>query len=196
MADVPPVGDSRTDRDLLRAMRRGEDAAARALWGRHAGPLVRYAESMVGAAEAEDVVQSAFVAALQRPPREIRRVRDPAAWLCRLTRNAALNARRAAERRSRWHDRGGRPVGETPPTRGDLPEALAQLDPELRDAVVLRHAYGFTVERLADALGVSRSTAADRYARGLREARNALDDRSKPDAAAPIVVHPEGVHHG
>ena len=55
--------------------------------------------------------------------------------------------------------------------RPELDSVLEGVPPACREALVLRHAYGFTLERLAEALGVSRSTAADRYAKGLAFAR-------------------------
>ncbi|UYV13647.1 MAG: sigma-70 family RNA polymerase sigma factor [Phycisphaera sp.] len=159
------------DRALLAAFHRGDDAAARELWARHAGALRAYAGSLVGDAAADDVVQAVFLGALRVKRSQIRGVRDPAAWLCTLTRNAALNSRRAAGRATA-RDRDAR-VREPDPdrSRDDLSALLERMPARLREAVVLRHAYGFTLERLAEALGVSRSVAADRYARGIALAR-------------------------
>lgn len=163
------------DRALLAAFHRGDDAAARALWARHAGVLRAYARSLVGEAAADDVVQGVFLGALRLKRSRIRRVRDPAAWLCRLTRNAALNSRRDAAR-AEARERDAR-VGEPEPDRAgeDLSALLERMPARLREAVVLRHAYGFTLERLAEALGVSRSVAADRYARGIALARESTE---------------------
>lgn len=67
----------------------------------------------------------------------------------------------------------------------DASLVLERVPQPLREAVVLRHAYGFTLERLADALGVSRSTAADRYSRGLALARELAAEPVHPPARLP-----------
>ena len=161
------------DRALLLAFHRGSDEAARKLWTRHAGALRVYACGLVGDAGADDVVQGVFLGILKMRRKALREVRCPAAWLCTLTRRAALNDRRAASRASR-HEAMGLGAGPSNPPAMDVHELLDAAPQECRDALVLRHAYGFTLERLAEALGVSRSTAADRYARGLAFARERL----------------------
>lgn len=160
------------DRALLVAFHRGDDAAARELWARHAGALRAYARSLVGDAAADDVVQAVFLAALKAKRGQVKRVNDPAAWLCTMTRNVALNTRRSVKRAE------AREASALPRTFGlsaehDLDAMLERMPSQFREAVVLRHAYGFTLERLAEAIGVSRSVAADRYARGLEAAREA-----------------------
>lgn len=163
------------DRALLVAFHRGDDAAARVLWTRHAGSLRVYARALVGDAAADDVVQAVFLGALGVRRSQIKRVQDPAAWLCTMTRNAALNVRRGSARAV------SREANASPRARfgqelhDDLDILLDSVPVPWREAVVLRHAYGFTLERLAEALGVSRSVAADRYARGLQSAREAAD---------------------
>lgn len=170
-ANSHAIGDASVeDRALLLAFHRGSDAAARALWTRHAGALRAYARVLVGEAEADDVVQAVFLGILQMRRSTLRDVRCPPAWLCTLTRRAALNDRRTAGRRAR---REGGAVAARPVEREreDVGALLEGVPDECREAVVLRHAYGFTLERLAEALGVSRTTAAARYSRGLAMAR-------------------------
>lgn len=163
------------DRALLALFHRGDDAAARELWGRHAGALRAYARSLVGDAAADDVVQAVFLGALRAKRGQIKRVQDPAAWLCTMTRNAALNSRRSVKRaEAREAQAISRTVHRQASDR-DLDVMLERMPPQCREAVVLRHAYGFTLERLAEALGVSRSVAADRYARGLEAARDVIE---------------------
>lgn len=163
------------DRALLVEFHRGDDAAARELWARHAGALRAYAGSLVGEAAADDVVQAVFLGVLKLGRSRIGRVNDPAAWLCTMTRNTALNARRASARAaSREASAPARPRVERS-SHSDLEAVLDRMPGQWREAVVLRHAYGFTLERLAEALGVSRSVAADRYSRGLDAAREAVE---------------------
>lgn len=59
---------------------------------------------MDDADDAEDVVQRAVVAAvarMRRKPQAVKRVRNPGAWLARITRNAALDTLRKRVRRQR-----------------------------------------------------------------------------------------------
>lgn len=171
------------ERSLLLALHAGNEQAARELWSRYAGPLRMYARSLTDDAQADDIVQGVFLEVLRLRRAKLRAVRDPAAWLCTLTRHAALNARRARTRRDRREavSTEARADAALPTPIGDSTHAILEHLPQpWREAVVLRHAYGFTLERLADALGVSRSTAADRYSRGLALARElaAEPDRS------------------
>lgn len=189
MAEIdPPEGDSGDrfdeDRSLLLAFHGGSETAARELWNRYAGRLRVYARTMADDALAEDIVQGVFLNVLRLRRGKVRAVRDPAAWLCTLTRHAALNARRGEARREKREsasieDRSSSHV-ESSPSHEDTTAVLARLPQPWREAVVLRHAYGFTLERLADALGVSRSTAADRYSRGLAMARNLAEPPPSP----------------
>lgn len=158
------------DRALLLAFHRGSDVAARALWARHAGALRSYARVLVGEADADDVVQGVFLSILEMRRSTLKEVRCPPAWLCTLTRRAALNDRRTAGRRAR-REAGAVAVRPVEREWQEVGALLEGVPPECREAVVLRHAYGFTLERLAEALGVSRTTAATRYARGLSLAR-------------------------
>lgn len=163
------------DRALLAAFHRGNDAAARALWERNAGRLRVYARSLVGEARADDVVQAVFLGVLKLKRSQIKNVRDPSAWLCTLTRHTALNTRRAAKRSSEREAKASARVPKQDQTYDDLHTLLQHMPVPWREAVVLRHAYGFTLDRLAEALGVSRSVAADRYARGLALARESAE---------------------
>ena len=169
------------DRALLLAFHRGNEGAARDLWERHAARLRVYARSIVGSGSADDVVQVVFLRVLALRRGTIRKVRDPAAWLCTLTRNAALNAQRRQQRTERHESRSSALSGSEDNAPLEIDALLADVPGPLREALVLRHAYGFSLERLAEAMGVSRSTAADRYAKGLRCAREKLE-----------VVHSKG----
>ncbi|WP_226531254.1 sigma-70 family RNA polymerase sigma factor [Microbacterium paraoxydans] len=57
--------DSRTDRDLLRALRHGEQSAYAVLWERHIGPALRYAHRF-SPAHAEDLASEALLAVYQQ----------------------------------------------------------------------------------------------------------------------------------
>lgn len=173
------------DRALLLSFHRGSDAAARELWARHAGALRIYAASLAGEQHADDIVQGVFLSVLKLKRRRVREVRDPAAWFCTLTRHAALNDRRARDRAERRVARGQADVVEAREPI-EMDDVLSAMPPPCREALVLRHAYGFTLERLAEALGVSRSTAAQRYAQGLQHARKRLTTQEPKGASQHV----------
>lgn len=129
---------------------------------------------MVGGELADDVVQSVFLRVLGLRRSSLKSVEDPAAWLCTLTRNAALNMQRTGTRAKRREASAMAPTATEPTGLDDLERVLDVLPQPQREALVLRHSYGFTLERLAGVLGVSRSTAAERYAKGLALAREQL----------------------
>lgn len=117
-------------------------------------------------AEAEDVVQEAFVRGLDHP-RRLLGADNPEAWL----RTVAVNLAR-----SRWR-RAQRLVGLAPrlveqprdsDTDGhvDLLHALRQLPAGQRDVIALHHLADMTVEQVASTLGLPTGTVKARLSRG------------------------------
>jgi len=117
-------------------------------------------------AEAEDVVQEAFVRALDHP-RRLLGVDNPEAWL----RTVAVNLAR-----SRWR-RAQRLVGLAPrlveePRAGDtegqvvLLQALRTLPAGQREVIALHHLADMTVAQVAATLGVPIGTVKARLSRG------------------------------
>ena len=117
-------------------------------------------------AEAEDVVQEAFVRGLNHP-RRLLGADNPEAWL----RTVAINLAR-----SRWR-RAQRMVGLAPrlveePGDGDtdghlvLLEALRKLPAGQREVIALHHLADMTVEQVADTLGLPTGTVKARLSRG------------------------------
>ena len=117
-------------------------------------------------AEAEDVVQEAFVRGLDHPARLLG-TDNPEAWL----RTVAVNLAR-----SRWR-RAQRLVGlaprlvQQPPdadTDGDLVllQALRRLPAGQREVIALHHLADLTVEQVADTLGLPTGTVKARLSRG------------------------------
>ena len=128
------------------------------------------------AAAAEDVAQDAFLAAVGALDRFDRR-RPFAPWLHRIVVNRALDwARREALRR-----KAGEPEDEPseearPAGLGDeLMEALAQLPPEQRAVVVLRHLFEYTPGEIARMLELPRGTVNSRLRRALDRLRELIE---------------------
>ena len=117
-------------------------------------------------AEAEDVVQEAFVRGLDHP-RRLLDADNPEAWL----RTVAVNLAR-----SRWR-RAQRLIGLAPrlieePRDGDtdgnvmLLQALRKLPAGQREVIALHHLADLTVDQVADTLGLPTGTVKARLSRG------------------------------
>ena len=161
----------------LRAVPGQYDAAFKHLAVR----LSAVARRVVGdAAEAEDVVQEAFLRlasdpVLDRPADEV------AAWLHRVTLNLAFNRLRDTRR---WHDRaakGGRLHEQAAPDdplhavlRTEQQEGvravLAQLPDKQRDCLLLRHS-GYSYAEIAATVGVAPGSVGTTLARAERAFR-------------------------
>ena len=115
--------------------------------------------------EAEDVVQEAFAKALARWER-VSTLDQPAAWIRRVALNDAT---------SRWRIRRrhvGGPVSDDladparPPEVLALTQALSRLPVLQRQAIVLHHLSGLSVEEIATTLRCPTSTVKARLQRG------------------------------
>jgi RNA polymerase sigma-70 factor (ECF subfamily) len=140
----------------------------------HAAALVLYARQWC--VTPEDVVQEAFLKLVtQRPPPE-----NPAAWLYRVVRNAAISAGRTERRRQRHESVAAARAPAWFETNDDaidsevVSAALQELPPDERE-VIVAHLWGsLTFEQIADVAGCSASTAHRRYVAGLITLRERL----------------------
>lgn len=141
-----------------------------ALFNEHRGSLVDYATGIVGSrAQAEDLVQEAFIrfAPVQATGSA---VEQPLAYLYRIVRNLALDStrRKTLERRQRDGEPAWWMVPATPRTpeqelrhRQNLErveQALRDLPKETRLAVEMHRLGGYTLQEVADHLGLSVAT--------------------------------------
>jgi RNA polymerase sigma-70 factor (ECF subfamily) len=140
---------------------------------RHGPALVLYARQWCAAPE--DVVQDAFLKlfAQRRPPD------DPAAWLFRVVRNAALDAAKADRRRQRREAAVQSDRWFVEPDIDGLDAqkavgALERLPAELRETIVARLWGGLTFEQIAAVSGCSASSAFRRYEAGIAALRETL----------------------
>jgi RNA polymerase sigma-70 factor (ECF subfamily) len=183
-----PIPELRPDEsDLVVRARGGDHAAYAQLVREHEQAAFRVAYVVVGgsAADAEDVVQEAFVKAY----RGLGRFRAGAPfrpWLLRIVGNEARNARRAAGRRAFHHRRQALlepvPSESTPDEQvmardrqRRLLAAVDRLGEGERTAVVARYLIGLTDEETAAALGIPRATVKMRAWRGLGRLRRELE---------------------
>lgn len=161
------------DLRLLIGTRRGEEPAARLLWSRHGPRLIEYAALLLrDRAAGEDAVQEVFCAIMRTPVGELRRVRDVAAYLTAATRGRAISMLRSTLRR-RKRDRSlgsGEPALAEPrdqELRSHATDELRRLPRRYSEVLVLVHGGRMTFAQIEAATGIPRSTAADRYQRGM-----------------------------
>jgi RNA polymerase sigma-70 factor (ECF subfamily) len=119
-------------------------------------------------AEAQDVVQEAFVRAVVHKAKVLA-ADSPEAWLRRVTRNVAISRWRRVRHRAQLLDRSGlRPaaVPEPTPDRVAMLEAVKQLPRGQREAIALHYLADLSVEQIAQTLAVSTGTVKSRLSRG------------------------------
>ena len=168
----------RSDAALVRSAQAGSSEAVEELFRRH-WPAVHRAAWLVvhDAAAAEDIAQEAFLSALRALDRFDRR-RPLAPWLHRIVVNRAIDfARARALRPETAADTVPEPAAPAagPELGDDLVAALADLGPEHRAVVVLRHLLGYTPGEIATMLDLPRGTVNSRLRRALDALSLALE---------------------
>ncbi|GAA1709785.1 hypothetical protein GCM10009765_68800 [Fodinicola feengrottensis] len=119
-------------------------------------------------AEAEDVVQEAFVRAVANS-RKVLEADSPEAWLRTVARNVALNRwRRKVRLRQLMRQNEPRPpvVPEMSPDRLVVYDAIRQLQPRYREVIALHYLADLSVEQIAQTIGASTGTVKSRLHRG------------------------------
>jgi len=181
-----------TDSDLVERIRRGDEAAFQEMVGRHSGELFGLAFSLLGnAADAEDVVQQAFLGAFQRI-NSFENRSTLKTWLVSIVVNQSSKARRSKRvRRAVSLDGGGdatsgeaarangddagalgvRPPSAAVDSRADVATMLETLSPEYRDVIVLRELQRMTYDEIAESLQIPRGTVESRLFRARRDLR-------------------------
>lgn len=176
------------DSRLVARARAGDAQAFEELVRRHLRSAHAVALGVLGnPADAEDVCQDAFLAALEK----LDECRDPkrfAAWLMRIVRNRALNVRESRALRQ------GEPLEEEAATleagafddpeqragqselRERLLAALGRLPPSQREVVLLHDLEGWRHREIADLLGTSEGAVRVRLAEARKRLRAELGD--------------------
>ena len=157
---------------------RGDDDWA-AWLARHGAALVLFARQWAPSrADAEDVVQEAFV----RFWRSRGRAEEPAAYLYACVRHCGIDWTRASGRRVRREQGSARSddhamlacLLERDERRALIEAALSQLPGEQREVVVMKIWGGLTFPQIGAALDVSHETAASRYRYAIAKLRGQL----------------------
>ena len=174
----------RSDREaldrLLTAVGAGDREALDELYGHTRGAVYAAALGVLGNHhEAQDVTQEAFVRIWENAP-GYRSQGSPMAWMLTITRNLALMALRREGRKEElspeeWE---AIPAGEERETAEDrmaLRAALASLDSEERQVILLHAVSGLKHREIAALLGRPLSTVLSKYQRGLKKLKKQLE---------------------
>jgi RNA polymerase sigma-70 factor (ECF subfamily) len=173
------AGSERDERAWIRGAQDGSVADLEALFRHHWPRAYRAAYLVVhDAAAAEDIAQESFLAAV-RNLGGFDRKRPFGPWLHRIVVNRAIDWSRARALRRETGDAAlaiaaapARPDATHPHA---LAEALAELSPEHRAVIVLRHLLDYTPGEIAELLDLPRGTVNSRLRRGLDTLAERLD---------------------
>jgi RNA polymerase sigma-70 factor (ECF subfamily) len=173
------AGSRGDERAWIRGAQSGSVSDLEALFRHHWPRAYRAAYLVVhDSAAAEDIAQEAFLAAVRALDRFDRR-RPFGPWLHRIVVNRAIDWSRSRALRRESGDAWlglaqatAAPEGEHAPT---LAAALAELSPEHRAVIVMRHLLEYTPGEIAEALGLPRGTVNSRLRRGLDELADRLE---------------------
>ena len=156
-----------SERAHVRAAQRGSASDFEALFRLHWPRAFRAAYLVVhDAAAAEDIAQESFLAAVRNLDRFDRR-RPFGPWLHRIVVNRAIDWTRARQLRAESELVDVQAPEAEHPLDDSLLEALAELTPEHRAVIVLRHLLEYTPGEIAKLLGLPRGTVNSRLRRGL-----------------------------
>jgi RNA polymerase sigma-70 factor (ECF subfamily) len=174
------AGSPRDERAWIRGAQRGSASDLEALFRHHWPRAYRAAYLVVhDSAAAEDIAQEAFLAAVRALDR-FDRGRQFGPWLHRIVVNRAIDWSRARALRREVGEGalGSVPAVEVPhnPHSRSLASALAELSPEHRAVIVLRHLLEYTPGEIAELLDLPRGTVNSRLRRGLDELAGRVEE--------------------
>jgi RNA polymerase sigma-70 factor (ECF subfamily) len=189
------------DELLLEALKEGSEAAYEALIARFQQPVYNLVYRLMdNPADSCDVVQEVFLKVF-RNIGSFRSQSSLKTWIYRIAFNEAYNQRRWFSRHKK-QEIGLEPEDENYPNYNDIladtgrsafeivadhetqvliEEALAQVNPTFRAAVVLRDIEDLSYEEIADVLQVSLGTVKSRILRGREALRKALAGKMSPE---------------
>lgn len=180
-----PAVDNETDSDLIRRVGDQDDAALLALYDRYNRQAFGLAFRILGdAANAEEVVQDAFLS-LWRNAKSFDTARGGVrTWLLTIVHNRSIDRIRAARSRATgvdlevadyagmttdpWDEVTDRLDG------AEVRSAVADLPPDQRAAIEMAYFQGFTHHEIADRTGIPLGTIKGRLRLGLRKLATSL----------------------
>jgi RNA polymerase sigma-70 factor (ECF subfamily) len=170
------------DPDVLRKAQRGDERAFRIILVAYETPVFNYVLRMVGDRPlAEDLTQEIFLRIYQGLPGFSLRCRFTT-WLFQVAKNRVLDELRARERKPQGvvalDDLPPLEVVDAPPERVEAIDAVwravAELNPDLKMALLLRDIVGLSYLEIADSLEITLATVKWRIFKAREEVQLAL----------------------
>jgi RNA polymerase sigma-70 factor (ECF subfamily) len=197
---------SEEDSRLLRGLRAGIEPAYEELIARYQQPVYSIVYRLLGdQSDACDVVQEVFLKVF-RSVNSFRERSSLRTWIYRIAVNEAHNHRRWFCRHKKrevaiGHEDNEHRTYDITPDPGPSPfdraldretqmlieQALDEISPVFRTAVILRDIEGFGYEEIADILQISLGTVKSRILRGREALRRVLSQRLEPGLAAAFI---------
>ena len=195
---------------LIEALRNGVDSAYEVLIEQFQQPVFSLVYRLLDdPSEASDVVQEVFLK-IFRNIGSFRGNSSLKTWIYRIALNEAYNHRRWFTRHKRQEvglekeDSDSLSFGDILPDPGRsafdivsdhethalIEQALADVNPTFRAAVVLRDIEDLSYDEIAEVLGVSLGTVKSRILRGREALKKSLAGRLKPESAIDLVPQP------
>jgi RNA polymerase sigma-70 factor (ECF subfamily) len=197
VSSVNDVAEQAEPEQLIESAGRGDHSALLALYDRFGSTLFALALRIVRThADAEDVVQDAFVRAWREAPSFDRTRGSAGTWLATLTRNRAIDLLRAKGRKARREDAHKIEILVDESLRPDSPEsnaargqraaavraAIETLSTEQREALELAYFGGLSHSEIAEQLGLPLGTVKTRLLTAAKKLRAALVQHGEPSA--------------
>jgi RNA polymerase sigma-70 factor (ECF subfamily) len=176
--------EDRNDAAIVACVLAGDVDAYAVLVTRHRPRMARYAVRMLGNRDdAQEALQDAFV----RAYRALGRCDDPerfGSWLFSILVNRCRTTGARSTRRARTFvtdDVAARAASQNHPAeqaawREEIDRALDQLDPDQREAFLLKHVEGLSYDEMADVTGVGVSALKMRVKRACDRLRGLLQE--------------------
>lgn len=177
------------DEELMSAFQQGDDSAFEQLYTRYQRPIFQYIfRRMADRSRAEELTQEVFMG-LIRARGAWRQEATFKTYLYRIAFNQCASEARRADFRSTdplEHSDGtpmdvvsNRPGPETEANKGEeaalVANAIEQLDPDQREAILLREYQGLSYEEISDITGAALGTVKSRIFRGKLELKRLLE---------------------
>ncbi|HTU94242.1 MAG TPA: RNA polymerase sigma factor [Solirubrobacteraceae bacterium] len=187
-----PVRNDVTDASLI-AESLSSPQSFSAIFDRHFAVIHGYLARRVGAAAADDLAAETFVIAFERRPTFSTSAGSARPWLFGIATNLLRNQWRADRRADlavmalTTTERERTATRDSGVDAHEVLAAVAALDPDQRDALLLYAWEGLSYEEIADALGVAVGTVRSRISRGRGRLREMLEAPETP----PIIARDE-----
>jgi RNA polymerase sigma-70 factor (ECF subfamily) len=176
-----------SEAQLIRRAGDGDSRAVRALYERYAPRVYAVVRRIAGDDDlAQDYAQEAWIRAIRALP-TFRGDARFSTWLHRIAVNAALQALRRADTRTRREA----PMPEAVPVgpahrdallQGRIEEALDRLPNGMRQVLILHDVEGYTHEEIGEVLGVASGTSKSQLFKARAKMRDLLGSIDRGDA--------------